>query len=226
MPSFVGFAPRAEARRRLLSRPLASQPGKPPAAEPSPACSTVLIVQGSEQVRGSSGVGAARELARTLNAPESGLLGQGVRFALSGGTVALIYLATTTVLADVAGMPFQAALAIGFCLGLVVHFTLQRVFVWAHHEEFALPLGHQVGRYLAVAAVQYGVTAASTALLPSALGVSTEIVYLVTVAAVVSTNFLVFRNGIFHAKLGGTDPAPESISEPRALSRRADNSSV
>ena len=67
-----------------------------------------------------------------------------MRFALSGGTVALVYLATTTVLASVVGLPFQAALAIGFCVGLVVHFTLQRLFVWTHHEEFALPLGHQV----------------------------------------------------------------------------------
>jgi putative flippase GtrA len=163
---------------------------------------------------------------RRLNAPESGLLGQGVRFALSGGTVALVYLATTTVLADVARVPFQAALAIGFCVGLVVHFTLQRVFVWTHHEEFALQLGHQLGRYLAVAAVQYGVTAASTALLPSALGVPTEIVYLATVAVVVSANFLLFRNGIFHAKPGATDPVPAPASDARERSRRADIPSV
>jgi putative flippase GtrA len=143
-----------------------------------------------------------------LKTPESGALGQGVRFALSGGTVALVYLATTTVLAEVAGLPFQAALAIGFSVGLVVHFTLQRRFVWTHHEEFALPLGHQLGRYLAVAAVQYGVTAASTALLPSALGVPTELVYLVTVAVVLSVNFLVFRYGIFHAKPVASDSAP------------------
>jgi putative flippase GtrA len=138
------------------------------------------------------------------------VLGQGLRFALSGGTVALVYLATTTVLAEVVGLPFQAALAIGFCVGLAVHFTLQRLFVWTHHEEFALPLAHQVGRYLAVAAVQYGVTAASTALLPSALGVSTELVYLVTVAVVLSVNFLVFRHGIFHAKPVATDSAPSA----------------
>ena len=131
-----------------------------------------------------------------------------MRFALAGGTVALVYLTSTTVLADVVGLPFQAALAIGFCLGLMVHFTLQRVFVWTHHEEFALPFHHQVGRYLVVAAAQYGVTAASTSLLPTVLGVSTEIVYLATVAVVLSANFLVFRHGIFHSKPATTDPAP------------------
>jgi len=150
------------------------------------------------------------------------VLGQGVRFALSGGTVALIYLATTTVLAEVVAMPFQAALAIGFGVAIIVHFTLQRAFVWAHHEEFALPLGHQVGRYLAVAAMQYGVTAASTGLLPSVLGVSAEIVYLATVAVVLSTNFLVFRHGIFHAKPGAIDPEQASVSDVPERSARAD----
>jgi putative flippase GtrA len=151
--------------------------------------------------------------------PEAGLLGQGVRFAVSGGTVTLVYLATTSVLAEVVGMPFQAALAIGFCVGLVVHFNLQRLFVWTHHEEFALPLSHQIGRYLAVAAVQYGVTAASTALLPSALGVSTEIIYLGTVAVVIGTNFLVFRNRIFHPK-AASDTEPASASAAPEPSRR------
>jgi putative flippase GtrA len=141
-------------------------------------------------------------LVRTLKAPDSGLFGQGVRFGLAGGTVALVYLATTTGLAEVVGLPFQAALAIGWCVAIVVHFTLQRLFVWAHHEEFALPLHYQLGRYLAAAAAQYAITVASTSVLPSALGVSTELVYLATVAVVLSANFLLFRNGIFHPKSG------------------------
>ncbi len=112
----------------------------------------------------------------------------------------LVYLGATTLLANVAGFPFQTALAIGFCLALTVHFTLQRLFVWRHHEEFALPIRHQASRYLALAALQYGITAACTSLLPSILGVPTEVVYLGTVAIVVSANFLVFRQRIFHAK--------------------------
>jgi putative flippase GtrA len=136
---------------------------------------------------------------RTLCSPSSGLLGQGVRYGLAGGAVALVYLSTTTLFAEVVRIPFQIALAIGFCVALVVHFTLQRLFVWSHQEEFALPLHHQAGRYLTFAGTQYGLTIASTALLPAALGVSTEIVYLVTAAVLASTNFLVFRHGIFHA---------------------------
>jgi putative flippase GtrA len=150
---------------------------------------------------------------RVLRAPGPGVLRQGIRFGLAGGIVALVYLSVTTALAEVVGLPFQAALAIGFSVGLLVHFTLQRLFVWTHHEEFALPLHHQVGRYLMLSAAQYGVTAASTALLPAALDVSAEAVYLATVVVLVSTNFLVFRYGIFHAKAA----APEQDHETPAF---------
>jgi putative flippase GtrA len=155
---------------------------------------------------------------RTLRSPSSGLLGQGVRYGLAGATVAVVYLSTTTVLAEVVGLHFQIALAIGFSVALVVHFTLQRLFVWIHHDEFALPLHHQAGRYLTVAGTQYGLTIASTSLLPAALGVSAEIVYLVTVAVLASTNFLVFRHGIFMAdqtpSFEGDRPEKSSVEQP------------
>lgn len=170
-------------------------------------------MQSKEEARTLSRIESGREMVRALRSHESGLLGQGARFVLAGGTVMLVYLTTTTVLADVVGLPFQVALAVGFCVGLIVHFTLQRTFVWAHEEEFALPLHHQAARYLSVAGVQYGVTAASTSLLPGALGAPTEIVYLATVAAVTATNFLVFRHGIFHPKAALANPAPSPVGK-------------
>jgi putative flippase GtrA len=121
-----------------------------------------------------------------------------VRFALVGGSATGLYVLTTTLLADVAGLPFQLALSVGFCVAVLMHFTLQRVFVWVHREEFALPLHHQAGRYLVFAGMQYAFTSASTSVLPSALGLPTEAVYLGTVAILASANFLIFRNRIFH----------------------------
>jgi putative flippase GtrA len=143
---------------------------------------------------------SASLLLRTLRAPDPGVVWEGLRFALAGSVVMVVYVTLTTVLADVVGVPFQVALAIGFCTGLAVHFTLQRRFVWRHQSEFALSLRYQAGRYLGVSAAQYGVTAASTSLLAPALHVPVEIVYLLTVAAIVCTNFLVFRHVIFHAE--------------------------
>lgn len=139
-------------------------------------------------------------LPRLLRTRHTRLFGQGLRFALAGSTVALVYLLATTLLAVVAGLPFQAALAIGFCLALAVNFTLQRSFVWTRREDFALPLRHQIGRYLLAAGVQYGITAAIIALLPPVVGLSSEIVYLATVALMAAVNFLVSRNRIFHIR--------------------------
>lgn len=166
----------------------------------SPSLATVSDSGSLEEIRAPRRGRARRFVRRTLLSPDSGLFAQGARFAIAGGTVAVVYVGTTTLLADAVGMPFQIALAIGFCVALVVHFTLQRLFVWTHHGEFALPLHLQAGRYLTVAAAQYGLTVAATSLLPSALGVSTEVVYLATVILVYSVNFMVFRHGIFHAE--------------------------
>ena len=126
------------------------------------------------------------------------MTGQGIRFAVAGATVALLYLTVTTVLADVVGLPFQAALVLGFSASIATHFTLQRYFVWVHHEEFALSLRTQAARYLILAAAQYGLTAAATAILPGALHVDTELVYLATFVVITPTSFVLFRHRVFH----------------------------
>jgi putative flippase GtrA len=136
-----------------------------------------------------------------------------VRFGMVGGLVTLFYLTTTTLLYKVAGLPFQAALAIGFVASLLLHFTLQRLFVWIHADGFALPFRHQVGRYVAMAGTQYGCTVAATAVLPNALGVATEIVYLVTMVIVTTAGFLLMRFVIFHAGAEAPSPAPAHYAE-------------
>jgi putative flippase GtrA len=125
---------------------------------------------------------------------------------MAGGVVAGVYIGTTSLLAEVFGVAFEASLAIGFALALVAHFSLQRLFVWRKAAAYALPLHHQLARYLAVAGVQYGLTAAITATLPHAMGVSAEVIYLPTVAVITATNFLIFRSRIFHAAI---DTLPE-----------------
>lgn len=126
-------------------------------------------------------------------------MAQGARFALSGTVVSVVYITITTLLSSVSHLRFQVALAIGWCAAVSVHFTLQRTFVWARAEKFALPFGRQAGRYLLVACSQLGITAATTAALPSALHVPAEVVYLATAALLTLFNFLVFRHGVFHA---------------------------
>lgn len=138
------------------------------------------------------------QLLAQVRSPEWGLPGQGLRFAIAGGTVALVYLATTLLLAEGLGAPFQVALAVGFTFGLILHFTLQRIFVWTHREEFALGLRQQVVRYLCLAGLQYGATAAVTAVLPDALGLPVAPIYFAAVVIVTLLNFVIFRGRVFH----------------------------
>ncbi|TML60576.1 MAG: hypothetical protein E6G18_05840 [Actinobacteria bacterium] len=90
---------------------------------------------------------------------------RGIRFALAGAAVALLYLLVTTGLHDALSVPFQVALLCGFATAVAAHSTLQRTFVWTHPAGYALSAHHQAGRYLAVAALRYSATAAATALL-------------------------------------------------------------
>lgn len=127
------------------------------------------------------------------------MFAQGLRYAIVGGVVAAIYIVTTTVLAEFVGLPFQLALAIGFGAAIAAHFTLHRLFVWVHDGAFALALHEQAGRYLIIVSVQYAVTAASTGLLPAALGIPVAVVYGATVVLVTAVSFLILRNRIFHS---------------------------
>jgi putative flippase GtrA len=143
---------------------------------------------------------------RYLASPDSGRLGQGVRFAITGSVVMVVYVSTTTFLAQVVRVPFQVALVTGYVVGLCVHFTLQRVFVWVHHEEFMLSIHQQAGRYLLLAGLQYAVTAAAVGFLPSRLGLSSQVVYFGVVIVVTLANFLIFGSRVFHAA-----PAPDRL---------------
>lgn len=154
--------------------------------------------------------GAANRL-RALRT-SSDLRGQGARYALAGSVVATVYLLTTSLLAVGVGLPFQVALLSGFAVALSLHFTLQRLFVWTHQAGFALPFRQQIGRYLLTAGAQYGLTAASTSLLPPALGLAPEVVYLGTAPILATANFLVFRYGVFHPKSAEPEPEPDPES--------------
>lgn len=126
-------------------------------------------------------------------------LAYGARFAIAGGTVAAYYFLATFLLGPVLALPFQIALVLAFSSAIALHFALQRLFVWRHTAGFALELRHQAARYLAAAGVQYAVTAAATAIVPSRLGVSPFAVYVVVTVVVSTTNFILFQTRIFHS---------------------------
>lgn len=135
-----------------------------------------------------------------IRSPELGLIGQGVRFAMAGATASVVSLVITITLAQGAGLPFEAAFAIGYFVAVITHFTLQRIFVWAHSGAFALAMHDQLVRYVPIALCNYGSVALALALLPHALGVSSLAVYLGATAVVTVISFLLFRTNVFHAE--------------------------
>lgn len=148
----------------------------------------------------SAHAGRTWDALRSLLAPGSGMFGLCVRFVLAGGLNTIVYLLVTLLAADVARLPFQAALVIGFGTAVSVNFFSQRRFVWAKSEQYHLPAHHQAGRFLLWAGAQYGATAAATLALPPALGMPTQAVYVGVIALLAVVNFLVMRYAIFHSR--------------------------
>ncbi len=125
---------------------------------------------------------------------------QGGRFALVGITVAVVYTSLTALLAGPAGLPFQAALALGYGVALALNFTLHRTFTFASDDGYALRLHGQVGRFLAIALTQYLVTALAVAWLPDALGLPELVVWVAVVAIFAIGSFLALKVTTFHAR--------------------------
>ena len=140
--------------------------------------------------------------AQRLRVQEAGVVGQGLRFAIAGGCVGLIYVATTAVLSEVAGLRFQLALILGFSVAVAAHFTLQRFFVWVRKDGFALTTKGQMQRYAVVSGAQYASTAAATAVVPQVIDVRVLIVYVTWTALASIVNFLVLGRGVFHGSGG------------------------
>lgn len=126
---------------------------------------------------------------------------QPIRFVIAGGSVSVLYLCTTLAL-NALGLHIQPSILIGYTAGLVLHFTLQRTFVFANHDEFSLQIHHQLGRYLLVAGTQYLATAGLTAALPGVLGLDERIVYVGVVVVLTAITFVINRTFVFHGDEG------------------------
>jgi putative flippase GtrA len=126
-----------------------------------------------------------------------------LRYVIAGGLNTLIYIGLTLFLSGPLGLPIQVAIPLAFGTALCTHFALQRVVVFGHVETYALPGHQQAGRYLAIAAVQYPLTALSTAAIPTITGWSEQAVYVVTAILIAAVTFLLLRKRVFHAATDG-----------------------
>jgi putative flippase GtrA len=133
------------------------------------------------------------------------------RFAFAGGFVAVVNLGTSALLIALFGVAVQLAVAIAYVIALTTHFTLQRFFVFAGQGGgFALSFGAQLRRYLAVAAVQYPLTAGLVALFTSALGIADLVAVVCAAIVVMPVTFFIMRTRLFHAAAADVDPVAQA----------------
>lgn len=123
---------------------------------------------------------------------------QGLRFALVGAFIMVLYVTVTTVVRTVFGAPWPVAVGAGYVIATSTHFLLHRTVVFRSEEGFALSAGQQLPRFVAIVVCQYLVTVAGMAVLPEALGLPSLVVYLGVACTVTAVSFLILRTRLFH----------------------------
>ncbi|HWI73259.1 MAG TPA: GtrA family protein [Baekduia sp.] len=121
-----------------------------------------------------------------------------LRYIIGGSFTTVVYVGMTLTLARVVDAPIQLAIPVSYATALLLHFLLQRNFVFQREDGFTLERGHQLRRYLSTAATQYSLAALSTALLPDILGLHEQVVYVVTALTLAAATFLILRTHVFH----------------------------
>jgi putative flippase GtrA len=126
-----------------------------------------------------------------------------VRYLLAGGSIAGLFLVLMTVQTQLLGVPAQVALILSYCVAIPTHFALQRYFVFASDNDFALATHHQAVRFVSVALTQYALTAIGLHVLTHVAHLPTMAAYCVTAPVTILLTFTLLRRWAFHAE----DPA-------------------
>lgn len=138
-----------------------------------------------------------------------------LRFGLSGLLVAACHFGTMTVLVVWLELNPHVALALAYGSALVLHFTLNRRFVFASDGGYALHLSLQGMRYLAVALTSYVVTNVAVAFVPRVLDTPPLVVFYVATCVLAVVSFLVLRQWVFHSRA----PALLAAAGPRSTEK-------
>ncbi len=121
-----------------------------------------------------------------------------LRFGLAGAFVFGVYTGGTLLLSGPVGLPIALAIAIAFPVALAINFTMQRHFVFLDHDTFALEARTQFARYLVAAVCNYVLTTVIVLTVPQAIGVSPQLVFVITAMVMSLLGFTIVRGWIFH----------------------------
>lgn len=120
------------------------------------------------------------------------------RFLLTAGAVTVVHLGLVTTM-FLSGLSIQIALAIAYVISLVIHFTLNRQWVFASDDGYAFHLNAQGARYIGVAMASYALNAVGLALLPGLLDIPELAAFFLLTFTVGCVSFFVLRKWIFKA---------------------------
>lgn len=127
------------------------------------------------------------------------------RFAMVGVSVAAVQFGLVTALVFL-GVPIQPAVAMTYVVVLVMHFTLNRQWVFASESGYAFHISGQGVRYLMVAGTSYAGTALGTLVLSSLLDIPDLAAFFLASALMAAFSFLALRLWIFRARPAHGDP--------------------
>jgi putative flippase GtrA len=121
-----------------------------------------------------------------------------VRYGISGSFSTLTYIALTLLVSGPLDVPIQIAIPVSYVVSVLFNYSMQRWFVFAHSDAFALSPQAQFVRYVQIGAAQYALTALATAVLPDVLGLDEQVIYVATALIAAAITFVVLRLVVFH----------------------------
>jgi putative flippase GtrA len=141
---------------------------------------------------------ATRPALRTILGPSGLINAEMLRYVVGGSFTTVWYVGLTLTLSGPLDVPIQLAIPVCYATALMLHFLLQRRFVFRREAGFALARGRQLRRYLSTALIQYSLAALCTATLPTLLHARERLVYAVTALTLAAFTFLILRAHVFH----------------------------
>ena len=144
----------------------------------------------------------ARRTAALLSPASTSPSAEFLRYIVSGCVAAAAYITVTLSLEGLTGLSIQAAIPIGFAVAVAVNFLLQRYYAFAHVGSFVIGTRAQAALYVLMCLVQYGLTAAGTALLPQFTPLGERLAYVCMVGVMPLASFVMLRIGIFRHATG------------------------
>lgn len=123
------------------------------------------------------------------------------RFIMSGGTATIVNLTVLYALTEFAGVWYLYSAMIGWCLGFLTSFVLQKF--WTFEDSVASAAARQAAKYFILQAVNAMLNATGMYLLVSVLGIWYMLAQVLLGVALAIWTYIILRRFVFRAPVVG-----------------------